>query len=97
MQQWRIVFIDEDGNLLSGLLIRPHDYCIKAVSKFGSCLRCNAIFLLLICRKCCRDKSAKFPVLRLHDSYQSDDRSLHPFRLHLHNLQPLESSFLPMK
>ena len=46
MLQWRIVFIDEDGNLLSGLLIRPHDYCIKAVSKFGSWLRCNAIFLL---------------------------------------------------
>ena len=46
MLQWRVVFIDEDGNLLSGLLIRLHDYCIEAVGKFGGWLRSNAIFLL---------------------------------------------------
>ena len=46
MLQWRVVFVDEDGNLQTGLLIRPHDYCIEAVGKTGSWLRSNTIFLL---------------------------------------------------
>ena len=46
MLQWRIVFVNENGNLLASLLIRTNDYCIEAVGKLGGWLRCNAIFLL---------------------------------------------------
>ena len=46
MLQWRIVFINEDGNLQASLFVGGLDDSVKAVGKLSCRFRSNAVFIL---------------------------------------------------
>ena len=93
LQRW-IVFINEDSHLLASLHECCSDNCVKAVCQLGCRLRSNAIFFLHIIKsnieiwtQCVRFCSCSTHV-------ESDNRSLHPLFLHIHDFQSLEEFLL---
>lgn len=97
MLQWRIILIDEDNRLFSGLLKHRFDDVLEAYGK--GCLRADHYFILLF----------KFieGVIEIGIEFfwcstsathvESNDGIAGPVFLHLHNLQALEEFLFPLE
>ena len=89
----RIVFIDENGNFLTGLFVCFRDNCIKSVCEFGSWICYDGIHLLVFLESLVQVRTKRASIGSPSAHVESNNRVLFPFLLQLHDFQSFEELF----
>ena len=94
MLQGRVVFVDENRHLKPGFIVCSLNDSIKTVGKRTVLSYSNIILRLKLMEGIVQIAPHTFRCSSCTTHIQPDDRTLHPFRLHLHDLQSLEEFLL---
>ena len=94
MLQWRVVLIYEDSHLLSSFAVSALNYVLESYGKRAILAHNNSVLRFKSIENIIQIASYTFRYCASLTHIQSDDRTLHPFCLHLHNLQALEEFLL---